>query len=740
MSSFQTPSWPLSPISWGCLALAAACAFPAVAIAQSAPSSSDTSTAGSTAARPAAALPTIAVKGKVEELPGDLSPTFGGGQVARGADYGVLGKQRNIDVPFSMTTYTSKLIEDQQARTLADVLDNDPAVRSAFGYGNFSQVFIIRGFQLNGDDVSLNGLYGVTPRQLVATDAVERIDVLKGANAFLSGASPTGSAVGGGVNIQLKRADDKPLTRVTLDGSTGGQVGEHIDIGRRFGSEGQFGIRVNQASSGGSTDIDDAHHRATTQALALDYRGDKLRLYADFLHQRERDDQGRSVVYVNGTGAIPAPPSATHNYAQPWAYSDLEDTVGQLRAEYDFFPGWTAYVAGGARHTDENGIYSSPTYNASTGAVTASRMTVPHKEDTQSAEAGVRGRFATGPVTHFVTAGAAYTRLNSQSAYTLSGTFPTTLDNPPAVPFPGNNLYSGGNMSDPGTTAMTWTRSVAVSDTLGLLNDRVLFTIGARRQSIAVTNYGYTGAVSSVYDQSVTTPVFGLVLKATDNWAFYANRTEALTQGGTAPTTARNVGEVLAPYRSKQYEVGTKYDAGRFGAALALFQIEKPMAYTDPNTLIYGADGTQRHRGVEASINGEPVKGLRLIAGASYIDATLEGTSGGTSDGNRPIGVPKFTFTANAEYDLPMLQGATLTARWIHTSSQYLNVANTQSIPSWNRFDIGARYKTELFKKETTFRVMVRNVANKSYWASTIGGYLSQGEPRSIWLSMTTDF
>ena len=104
MPSFQTPSWPLSPISWGCLALAAACAFPAAAIAQSAPSSPDTSTAGSAAARPAAALPTIAVKGKVEELPGDLSPTFGGGQVARGADYGVLGKQRNIDVPFSMTT------------------------------------------------------------------------------------------------------------------------------------------------------------------------------------------------------------------------------------------------------------------------------------------------------------------------------------------------------------------------------------------------------------------------------------------------------------------------------------------------------------------------------------------------------------------------------------------------------------------------------------------------------------
>ncbi|MEK6350065.1 MAG: TonB-dependent siderophore receptor [Burkholderia sp.] len=737
-SSNRSPSWALSPISLACLSLAAACAFPAAASAQTA-TAAPASPASTPAATASASLPTVAVKGKVEELPGDLSPTFGGGQVARGADYGVLGKQRNINVPFSMTTYTSKLIEDQQARTLADVLDNDPAVRSAFGYGNFSQTFIIRGFQLNGDDISMNGLYGVTPRQLVATDAVERIDVLKGANAFLSGASPTGSAVGGGVNIQLKRADDKPLTRVTIDGSTGGQIGEHIDVGRRFGSEGQVGIRVNQATSGGSTDIDNAHHRATTQALALDYRGDKLRLYADFLHQRQRDDQGRNVVYVTGTGALPAAPSATSNYAQPWAYSDLEDTVGQLRAEYDFMPGWTAYVAGGVRHTDENGQYSSPYYNTATGAVTASRLGVPHKEDAESAETGVRGHFSTGPVSHMVALGAAYTRLNSQSAYTLSGSFPTSLSNPSAVPYPAN-LYQGGNLSDPGTTAMTWTRSIAVSDTLGFLNDRVLFTIGARHQQIAVTNYGYTGAVSSLYNQSVTTPVFGLVLKPTDNLAFYANRTEALTQGDSAPTTARNYGEVLAPYRSKQYEVGTKYDAGSFGAAFALFQIEKPMAYTNPNTMLFGADGTERNRGIEMSVNGEPVKGLRLIAGASFINSKLLGTSGGTNDGNRPIGVPAFTFTANVEYDLPMLQGATLTARWLHTSSEYLDTANKMAIPSWDRFDIGARYKTELFKKETTFRVTVRNVANKSYWASTLGGYLSQAEPRSIWLSMTTDF
>ncbi|HEY4350181.1 MAG TPA: TonB-dependent receptor plug domain-containing protein, partial [Paraburkholderia sp.] len=201
-----------------------------------APSAGSTPPAGGT-------LPAVRVSADKEALPGDLEPTFAGGQVARGSDFGVLGQQKNIDVPFSIMTYTSKLIEDQQARTLADVLANDPSVRTAYGFGNFSQVFVIRGFQLHGDDVSLNGLYGLTPRQLVSTDALERVDVFKGANSFLNGASPTGTAIGGGINLQLKRAEDKPLTRVTFEGTGSGGLGAHVDVGRRFGSEDQFGIR-----------------------------------------------------------------------------------------------------------------------------------------------------------------------------------------------------------------------------------------------------------------------------------------------------------------------------------------------------------------------------------------------------------------------------------------------------------------------------------------------------------------
>ncbi|WP_193098735.1 TonB-dependent receptor [Burkholderia sp. Z1] len=728
MSTLSIPVRRLTPIAFG---IALACTLPAAARAQ------QPAPGASVSASPdGAVLPSINVTGAAEPLPGDLAPTYAGGQVARGADFGVLGRQKASDVPFSMTTYTSKLIEDQQARTLADVLDNDPAVRSASGYGNFSQVFVIRGFQLAGDDVSLNGLNGVTPRQLVETDAVERVDVFKGANAFLNGASPNGSAVGGGVNLQLKRADDKPLTRVTVDGEVSGSFGTHVDIGRRFGSEGQFGVRVNQSIRGGDTAVDDERRRSNVTAVSLDWRGDKLRLYGDFLYQRQRIDNGRPIVLISGN-QLPAVPSATHNYAQPWSFSELEDTVGIVRAEYDFLPAWTAYVSAGARHTNEHGDYYTPTYSSS--GTTGSRLSVPHKEDAQSTEAGVRGRFTTGPVSHFVTAGASFIRIDSQSAYTMSNAFPTTLYDPAPVAFP-PTAFAGGNMDDPGTVTRTWLRSFAVSDTLGFLDDRVLFTIGARRQSISVDDFSYTGAATATYSDAITTPVFGLVVKPWRNVSIFANRSEALAQGETAPSTARNAGQALSPFRSKQYEAGIRYDTDKYGASLALFQIEKPMAYTDPASNLFGANGTQRHRGIETAVYGEPWKGVRLIAGATYLNATLQNTAGGANDGNRPIGVPSFLFNAGAEYDVPMLHGLTLTARWIHTGPQYLDVANTMSIHAWDRVDLGARYATELFGRKTTFRANVRNVANKSYWSSTIGGYLTQGDPRSVWLSMTTDF
>ena len=91
-------------------------------------------------------------------------------QIVNGGSAGVLGDKPAEDLPFAIRSYDETLILNQQPQTLGDVLENDPTIRLSYGFGNAAELFVIRGFALFGDDIGLNGLYGVTPRQLVAPE------------------------------------------------------------------------------------------------------------------------------------------------------------------------------------------------------------------------------------------------------------------------------------------------------------------------------------------------------------------------------------------------------------------------------------------------------------------------------------------------------------------------------------------------------------------------------------------
>src|SRR5471030_1254574 len=376
-----------------------------------------------------------------------LPPAYSGGQVARGGQLGVLGNADTMDVPFTMTSYTSQLVEDQQAESVGDVLLNDSSVRQSFGFGNTSQVFVIRGLPLNTDDISYNGLYGVLPRQVISTDALERVEVFKGPNAFINGVTPTGSGIGGGVNLQPKRADDVPLRRLTTDISSDGRVGEHLDIGQRFGENNQFGARVNLAQREGDTGIDDENQRSKLFSVGLDYRGDALRLSGDFVYQKQQVNGGRNTVLLgSGLTHIPNAPSADTNYAPNWGTTSLEDTFGMLRGEYDLNDNWTAYIAGGAKHTNELGRYSSVTLNDALGNATVSGSNIAHQEDNTSLMAGLNGRFQTGAVSHKLNLGLTGTWTQTRNAFDFAaGSQPTNIYNPADVSAPAKGGFTSGS-------------------------------------------------------------------------------------------------------------------------------------------------------------------------------------------------------------------------------------------------------------------------------------------------------
>ena len=125
----------------------------------------------------------------------------------------------------------------------------------------------------------------------------ERVEVFRGASAFLNGAAPGGSGLGGSVNIVPKRAGDDPLNRVTLGYESQGHWYGAADVSRRFGDDSQStGIRANFVQRGGETSIDNQDRELSVAAIGIDHDSDNFRLSLDLGYQDHQVDSPRPAV------------------------------------------------------------------------------------------------------------------------------------------------------------------------------------------------------------------------------------------------------------------------------------------------------------------------------------------------------------------------------------------------------------------------------------------------------------
>jgi len=680
-----------------------------------------------------------------------LTSPYAGGQVARGGRVGLFGNLGVMDTPFATTSYTEELTRNQQARSVGDVLQNDPAVRVSKGFGNFQELYVIRGFPVYSDDMTYNGLYGILPRQFVAAEFLERVEVFHGATAFLNGAAPGGSGVGGAFNLTPKRAPDEALTRLTagIDGES--ELYLAADVARRFGAADDYGLRLNVARRDGEAGVEGESRELTAVGLGLDRRGARARFSADIGYQDHRIDAPRPT--VTPFGAVPTPPASDSNFAQPWTYTDERQLFGVMRGEFDLSDTVTAWAAFGGRQGEEANVLANPVAQPD-GTLSAYRFDNTREDTVWSGDIGLRANLTTGPVGHTLVASASQVQSKSRNAYAFSdfAGFASDLYNPVAVAPPVPDFFVGGDLDNPLVTERVNNSSVAIADMMSFMDARLLATVGARYQQIETRTYDYnTGAPAPTpVEGDAITPVFALVYKLSDAVAVYANYAEALQPGKIAPSVVngvrvQNEQEVLSPFRSKQSEIGVKYDGGTFGGTLSLFQttqatesfdIVNPDAPPADQFGIYGDGDEQQNRGVEVSVFGEPVSGLRLIGGASWLDTEIVSTEA--------IGVPDFQANANVEWDVPQFAGLTLEGRAVFTGEQQVNEANTVQLDSWTRFDAGVRYVTQIADRPITLRARVENLADEDQWVA-VGGfpganYLTLGAPRTLRLSLSTDF
>lgn len=677
------------------------------------------------------------------------APAYAGGQVATGGRVGMFGSQDVMDTPFAVTSYTEALARNQQARSVADVLQNDPAVRVTKGFGNFQELYVIRGFPVFSDDMTWNGLYGILPRQFVAAEFIERVEVFHGATAFLNGAAPGGSGVGGAFNLTPKRAGDTDLSRATLGWDGGDALYAAGDFSRRFGADREWGARLNVAARDGEGTVEGENRELQVLGLGIDRRGDRTRFSADLGWQNHHIDAPRPTVTPNGD--VPEAPPADRNFAQPWTFTDEEQLFGVARGEFDLTEAVTVWAAFGGRSGKEANVLANPNVNPD-GSLTAYRFDNAREDTVWSGDIGVRADLTTGPVGHRLVASASQVQLKSANAYAFSSFagFASDLYNPVVVPSPTPDFFVGGDLNAPLTTERSRTSSFAIADQLSFLNGRLLATVGARYQEIETSSYDYnSGARLSGYEGDAITPALAVVYKPSASLSVYANYAEALIPGAIAPavvngTPVSNVGEVLDPFRGEQVEAGVKYDRGSFGATLNVFRLTLPDEAFDTATATYTSGGEQRNQGIELAVYGEPVEGLRLLGGLTLMDAEITRALDATLQGKAPIGVPETQANLNVEWDLPAVRGLTLEGRAVYTGAQQVNGQNTVELDSWTRFDAGVRYEFEAGDRPLTVRARVENLADEDQWVA-VGGYpgsnyLTLGAPRTIRVSISTDF
>lgn len=655
---------------------------------------------------------------------------------SKSAGVGVLGNKALKDTPYSIEAYSRELMDNKQARSLAEATKGDASISLASGnLVTENNSLAIRG--ISPDFYTGKKIDGMNTRVRaddLPLEHFERVEILKGAGAFLYGFG----APGGVVNHVLKRATDDPVRSLGLQFMDSGLALVHGDVGGRVGAAGGFGYRVNVVHESGDTYINGGESRRSSGSIALDWRiTPDLVWRVDALAGKHTRDGGYWALVPNASGAANdwsaakplAPIDGSKRLAPSFTrYGSRHETYG-TDLTWQFAPDWKLLLA--HRESENGRKFLAPALFANAqGDYAMTFWNYANLFESSQSQGMITGRLVTGPVTHDLSVGVSRTRTRSsnsrpsQSAIVGSGNLSDPVDF--ANPFTRYQSYGDVNTE----YDLVRQREIFASDTLHLGSDLDLI-IGLRRGSL---DNQYAD-----YDKSETTPTLAAVYRPVPGLSIYASYVEALEEGGSAPETAANAGEIFPPLVSKQHEVGAKAEGADWGVSAALFRLQRGLTYTTPSN-VFTQDGEARYQGLELAGKARLGRQWLVTASAMWLDATNQKTTSGSLDGKHIQGVARQQASLYGEHRVAGLP-LTLSAGVRYIGKRPIDAANQWHVDAVTLVDVGARYETELAGKPLILRINVDNLADKAYWVTQASSsYLIQGAPLTVKLGAQIDF
>ena len=625
-----------------------------------------------------------------------------------------------IDVPQTSNVVTREVLDAQAITGVFGALRNTAGVTRSQLNGSTYDNIAIRGILVeNRSNYRLNGSLPIINLIDIPMENKERVEVLKGASSLYYGFVPPS----GIVNLVTKRAGKDPITNVSLMANMYGGANTHIDLGRRFGSEQQFGARINLLAGREDIGIHNFSGHRALMSGAFDWRiTDKLSVKFDVEHYRKEVSEQAAIQAlpaVNGVITLPPIPNARRNLAGEWQKYDAEATNLLLRADYAISDNWGVLFEIGKAQTRRDRNFSQfQNYNLATGEGTLRTFFNRGQHwDNQNIRAEVFGRFPGQAITHEVSMG--FTGNERSQDPRTSSTFDTT-----------QNLYNPIDIARQSPTTPFSANRSKITD-LGLyISDRIL--IGGRLQVMLGVRSSFYESVAATthYKADRVNPSLSLMYKPIPNVSIYASYIEGVEESGQAPANRANNGEILAPAVSKQKEVGVKaLVAQGILLQVAYFDIKRASTTVDVPTNRFVLNGMARYSGFELSASGEVTKQLSLIGSALFMEAEQLNRANAETFGKIPDNTPQRTASLFAEYRLTSIPGLALSSGVHYVGRRPVNSANQAFVDDYAILSLGARYATRIAGKRTMLQAVVDNATNSNYWSTAGNGLLGVGAP-----------